>query len=650
MDKLSNEIIPAGGDKIVLAGNPNVGKSVIFNALTGLYTDVSNYPGTTLNMACGRYGSDVLIDTPGVYGVSSLSEEETVTRDIILSADTVVDVVNAVHLEQDLFLTLQIIDMGIPLIVVLNMIDDARREGIKINIPLLEKMLGVPVVSMAAESGIGLADLKRKLKSARTGNAAPSLQEKINKIHPPAGRGEALLILEGDQSISARYSMDPGTEREALYLERRERVNHIVSNVIRETGGEASFSSRLGRWMLRPATGFPLLALTLLVVYELIGVFLAGFIVDSTGELMSNYYEPAIRSLLAVFTPSGSVINTLLVGQYGVLTLTVTYLIGLLLPLVLGIFLVLSVLEDTGYLPRIATLVDRTLAGVGLNGQAVIPLILGFGCVTMAFISTRMLSSDRERRIAIFLLALCVPCSAQLAVIIAILAGQGAAYMVLYGVIIFCLLVCTGTLLSRFLPGGISPLLIELPPLRLPKIRNIMVKTWNRSYHFIIEALPIFAGGTLFLGILDVTGLLDRLRELLAPVTVNWLHLSPEVADILIMGFIRKEFGAAAIINLHMLPLQNFVILLTLSLTVPCIASTMVIFKERGWREGIIIWLSVFCLAFLIGGVATRVLEYFNRFGYLQVPVLAGLIIMATALLLAFLRLPPLRKSSNSLN
>lgn len=176
MDKLSSQIIPAGGDKIVLAGNPNVGKSVIFNALTGLYTDVSNYPGTTLNMACGRLGSDVLIDTPGVYGVSSLSDEETVTRDIVLSADIVVNVANAVHLEQDLFLTQQIIDMGIPLIVVLNMIDDADSEGIKINVPLLEKMLGVPVVSMAAESGIGVADLKRKLKAARPGNVAPSLQ------------------------------------------------------------------------------------------------------------------------------------------------------------------------------------------------------------------------------------------------------------------------------------------------------------------------------------------------------------------------------------------------------------------------------------------------------------------------------------------
>lgn len=646
----SSKILPVGGDKIVLAGNPNVGKSVIFNALTGLYMNVSNYSGTTLNMACGRYGRDVIIDTPGVFSVSSFSEEETIARDIILSADIIINVVNAVHLEQDLFLTLQIIDMGSPLIVALNMIDDAEREGIEINIPLLEKMLGVTIIPMVAERGTGLADLKNNLKSARVGHVDPSLQERINEIHPPAGRGEALLILEGDPSISAKYGMDPGPGREDLYLARRERVNQIVAQVIRETGGETSFSSRLGRWMLRPVTGFPLLVLTLWVIYELVGVFLAGFIVDSTEGIMSNYYEPAIRYLLAFFLQPESVISTLLVGQYGVLTLTVTYLIGLLLPLVLGIFLVLAVLEDTGYLPRIATLVDRTLAGMGLNGQAIIPLILGFGCVTMAFISTRMLASDRERRIAIILLALCVPCSAQLAVIIAIMAGQGAGYMTLYLVLIFCLLVFTGTLLNSFLPGGVSPLLIELPPLRLPKIRNVMVKAGLRTHDFIKEAFPIFAAGTLFLGILDITGLLNGLRKLLEPVTVNWLHLPAEVADILVMGLIRKEFGAAAILNLHMLPLQNFVILLTLSLTVPCIASTMVIFKERGWREGIMIWFAVFFLAFLIGGGATRLLEISSGFGYLQIPLLSGLIIAVTAGLLVLLRLTIVKKPSNNLN
>jgi len=640
------EDIPSGGRKIVLAGNPNVGKSVVFNNLTGLYRDVSNYPGTTLNMACGRYNGDVVIDTPGVYGISSLSEEEKITRDIILAADVLVNVVNAVHLEQDLFLTMQIIDMGVPMVLALNLVDEADREGMEINAPLLEKLLDIPVVSMAAEHGVGMDELRRKIDLARPGQAAPGLLESIEKVHPPAGRGEALLILEGDREISQRFGLTPGTDRESLYKGRRERVNNLVALVVKETRKAESFTSRLGRWMLMPATGFPLLALTLWAVYELVGVFFAQFIVANTESFMTGYYEPALRSLLDGIFPPGTVISMILTGQYGVLTLTVTYLIGILLPLVLGIFLVLSILEDSGYLPRIAILVDRTLIGAGLNGQAVIPAILGFGCVTMACISTRVLGSDRERRIAIFLLALGVPCSAQMAIIIAVLSGQGAFYMILYVLIMLGVLLCTGALLSRLLPGETSPLLIELPPLRLPMPRNFLIKTWTRSYQFIKEALPIFALGTLFLSILEVTGLLRGLRNVLTPVTVNWLHLPQEVADIFVMGLIRKEFGAAAILSLQMLPLQNFIVLLTLSLTVPCIAATMVIFKERGLREGLVVWSAVFGLAIFIGGMSTRLLEYMFRAGFSQIPVLLAPVILVTAFLVVLSILSRLRRAS----
>lgn len=631
--------IPAGGKKIVLAGNPNVGKSVFFNALTGLYMDVSNYPGTTLDMACGRYGADVVIDTPGVYGVSSFNEEEKITRDIILSADIVVNIVDAVHLERDLFLTLQIIDMGVPVVVALNMVDEAVREGLKINVSLLEKKLGVPVVSTVAIRNIGMDELKRRIYFARPGHVDSFLLEKLSKINPPPSRGEALLVLEGDPVISERCGVQPGTEREAVYRARRERVNKIAAQVVKETSEGASFAARLGRWMLLPITGFPLLALTLWVVYELVGVFFAQFVVDISEGIMTGYYEPAVRFLLGKFITPDSALSTILAGQYGLLTLTVTYLIGLLLPLVLGVFLVLSTLEDSGYLPRIATLVDRTLAGLGLNGQAIIPLILGFGCVTMACITTRLLGSDRERRIAIFLLALGVPCSATMAIITAVLAGLGAYYMLLYILFMFSIVVCTGTLLGRFLPGSPSPLLIELPPLRLPRLQNVWKKAWLKSYQFIKEAFPLFAGGTLFLSILEVSGLLQGLRNLLVPLTVGWLHLPTEVADIFIMGSIRKEFGAAAILTLEMLPLQKFVVMLTLSLTVPCIASTMVIFKERGWREGLFIWLVVFTLAFLIGGAATRLLEAFSTSGSLHSPALFGVIILGLAALLGLTRM-----------
>lgn len=621
--------LPSGGKKIVLAGNPNVGKSVFFNALTGLYTDVANYPGTTLDIACGRYNGDVVIDTPGVYGVSGYSEEEEITRDIILAADIVVNIVDAVHLERDLFLTLQIIDMGVPVIVALNMTDEAERGGMRINHALLAELLGVPAVPTAAIHHTGIDELKGKIHQARAGLVDSSLQEKLNQISTTCDRGEALLILEGDPAVSERCGATPGTEREAIYRARRERANQVASQVVQETDDKKGFAEKLGRWMLLPVTGFPLLLLTLWVVYELVGVLIAQNIVDFTEEFMIGHYEPVVRSLLGgLFDPS-SVLTTILAGQYGVLTLTVTYLIGLLLPLVLGIFLVMAILEDSGYLPRIATLVDRSLSSLGLNGQAVIPLILGFGCVTMAVISSRLLNSERERRIAIFLLAFGVPCSAQMAIIMAVFAGLGPTYLLLYVLIMVSILTITGTLLGRFLPGAPAPLLIELPPLRLPKPKNFIKKAWTRAYDFIKEAFPLFAGGALFLSILEVTGLLNGLRRLLMPLTVSWLHLPPEIADVFIMGAIRKEFGAATIMNLNMFPIQDFVVMLTLTLTVPCIASTIVILKERGWREGVMFWCIIYALAFLIGGVTARLLEYFSKTGALQAK-LFGLIILVT--------------------
>jgi len=630
--------LPAGGKKIVLAGNPNVGKSAFFNALTGLYTDVANYPGTTLDIACGRYNGDVVIDTPGVYGVAGYSDEEEITRDIILAADLVINIIDTVHLERDMFLTLQIIDMGIPVIVALNMADEAEREGMLINHTLLEELLGVPVVNTVAVHHTGIDEIKERISQARPGRVDSFLLEKISQLNTPCNRGEALLILEGDATVSERCGATPGNERESIYQARREKANLLASQVVKESGENQGFADKLGRWMLLPVTGFPLLILTLWGVYELVGVFFAQFIVGFTEGLFRSYYEPLIQSLLGSLLGFDSVLTTILAGQYGVLTLTVTYLIGLLLPLVLGIFLVMAILEDSGYLPRIATLVDRALGALGLNGQAVIPLILGFGCVTMACISTRLLTSDRERRMAVFLLAFGVPCSAQMAIIMAVFAGLGSIYLLLYILILFSILTTTGTLLGRYLPGNPSPLLIELPPLRLPQPRQFVKKAWTRTYNFIKEAFLLFAGGALFLSIMEVAGLLHGLRTLLAPLTVNWLHLPPEIADVFIMGAIRKEFGAATIMNLHMLPIQDFVVMLTLTLTVPCIASTMVILKERGWREGILMWVVIYALAFFIGGVTVRLLEAFSQSGFLQAPWLFVLIICSVGAVLGLAR------------
>ncbi len=591
--------------KIVLVGNPNSGKSVFFNYLTGMYVDVSNYPGTTLEISTGRFGQDEIIDTPGVYGISSFNDEERVARDVILQADVVVNIVNATHLERDLFLTQQIIDTGIPIIVALNMLDEAERIGLVIDIEALSEELGAPVIPAVAIRKKGLDLLAKSFSRAKIGNSDPELQCKIDPISIKTGnRGEALLILEGDPEIAAKYKLSPGNLREEIYLKRRQRVNEIVGRAIQTVQARTSPSRTLGKMLLHPLTGWPVLIAALWLMYQFIGVFVAGTVVGITEEgIMTGLYEPAIRNLISRVVSPESMLGQVLIGEFGLLTMTVTYLLGLLLPLVVGFYLFLAIWEDSGYLPRVAALVDRSMNAIGLNGRAVIPLILGFGCVTVATITTRLLGSERERRIAIFLLGLAIPCSAQLGVIAGLLAGVGLNYIILYLVVILMILVTAGTVLKNVLPGKTSDLLIDLPPLRMPRLDNILKKTVIKSTNFLVEAAPIFALGSFMISIMHITGLLDLIQNALAPFTVGWLGLPASAATTFIMGLVRRDFGAAGLSTMNMTPLQTVVSLITITLFVPCIASVMMIFKERSKREAAAVWLSTWLIAFLTGGI-----------------------------------------------
>ena len=610
---------------IVVVGNPNVGKTAIFNALTGNYGDVSNFPGTTVDTCYGLAGRNIVIDTPGVYGISSFTGEEKLVRDLVLSADTVIDVVDSAHLERDLFLTLHLIDLGIPLVVALNMADETVRYGLSLNIEALEEILGVPVLPTVAVEKGGLGALARRLPEARRGSREVALSRRLGEMAGELGTSEAmaLLLLEGDITTARSLGLPPGSERMHLYKNRRDRVNRAVRLVTSQTPAEGRLLDKLGQIMIRPLTGFPILVLIMVLIYLVVGVFFAQLVVDFTeGKLMGGYYEPFVRSSLSSRLNLESPLGVILTGQFGLLTMSISYVLGLLTPLVVGFFLVLSLLEDSGYLPRVAILMDRLLGVAGLNGMATIPLVLGFGCVTAAIITTRLLPSDRERRIAIFLLSLAVPCSAQLALVTAIMARQGPAYFILYGLVILLVITTAGILLSRLLPGQSSPLLMDLPPLRLPRLDNVLQKTWMRSWHFLKEAFPLFVGGALFLSLLKVTGTLDLIQNYMDPITVGWLKLPRESASAFIMGFIRREFGPAGMVDFPMAEGQRFILMVTLTLFVPCIASVMVIFKERGWKEGLAIWFSVLVLAFLAGGLLARLLGLLTAVGGGDAPLL----------------------------
>lgn len=607
----ANSLVARDGvETVVLAGNPNVGKSVVFNALTGIYVDVSNYPGTTVELTRGRIGERDLVDTPGVYGVSSFNDEETVARDIIMDADVVVNVVDAVHIERDLFLTLQLLDMGKHVVVALNMADEARAQGVAIDRDLLEDLLGVPVIETVATTGTGIPALVSAIDRARTGNGDRDLEGDLVLMASRVGtRAEALLVLEGDEVVAARHGVEPGDQRDAIYTRRRVRVNDIVGHVLTESDRGLRFSARLSRAMMHPATGIPMLGLLLWAMYVVLGQWIAGGVVGFLEvTVMQGHWEPLVRSLVGSVFAAGSPVYTVLAGEFGVLTMTPTYLIGVILPLVTGFYLLLGVLEDSGYLPRIAALADRSLTGLGLNGRAVIPLILGLGCVTMGTLTTRILGSRRERFIATALMAIAVPCSAQIAVIAALMAGVGPLYAAGYFAALLGIFVLVGTVLAKLTPGVTTGLLIDIPSLRVPRAENVLRKTVTKVWHFMREVALFFVIGAALISVLQVTGALEWIQRALVPLTVGWLGLPPEAATAFVMGFVRRDFGAAGFFSMNLTSAQLLVAMVTITIFVPCIASIMVIVKERGWGYMAGLFASSVGLAFLVGGLLARAL------------------------------------------
>lgn len=605
--------IPGTAKKIVLAGNPNVGKSVFFNYLTGLYVDVSNFPGTTIDISSGKFGENAVMDTPGVYGVSSFNDEEKVARDIILYADIILNVVDAVHLERDLFLTQQIIDMGKPVVVALNMMDDVKRNGLKIDIDLLSKELGVEIIPTTAIKGEGLSKVKDAIYRAKPGNRIKEVKEIIDTLMNNVDtESEALLLAEEDENIIDRHNIKSFEgQREYIYKLRRNRVDAIVNKIVSETNENASFKTKLGRMMLRPITGIPILFAVLYLMYQAIGVFVAQTVVGITEEvIMGGYYHSFIMNTIGRFLSDSTLVGQLLIGEFGLITMVPIYILGLLLPLVVGFYFFLSIMEDSGYLPRIAALVDRALTSLGLNGRAIIPMILGFGCVTMATITTRLLGSKREKFIATMLLGLAIPCSAQLGVIMGLIAPLGFKAFIIYCGTIFAVFVITGTLLNKLMPGKSTDLLIDLPPLRLPKLTNVLKKTYLKSIMFLKEASPLFILGGLLITILQYTGMLDSIAKVLEPLTVGFLKLHPKVAQALIMGIVRRDFGAAGLNDLASQGLlsapQVVVSLVAITLFVPCIAAIMVIFKERSWKESALIYIGSFIISFLTAGLLAQ--------------------------------------------
>ncbi|OGI01397.1 MAG: ferrous iron transport protein B [Candidatus Melainabacteria bacterium GWF2_37_15] len=591
-----------GQPKIALVGNPNVGKSAMFNALTGCYyAEVSNYPGTTVDVSKAFIKEGEIIDTPGAYSIGNYTDDEVVTRKIIEKSDIIINVTSALSLERDLFLTYQLLELDLPLIVVVNQTDEAKIRGIQIDFEKLENLLGVKVIPAVAVANKGISEILKSIrdKEYKLSCHQLSVKEKIAQI----------LELDNDS-----------IKKEQVYSEIRKNITQIIAEVISEVEKQVNISYIVGNLLLNPYIGAITTIFMLYLLYKVVGVFIAGDLVNFLeNEIIATHYIPWITEIVVKIIPSGA-INEILIGEFGILTMTVQYLIGVLLPMIFGFYIFMSILEDSGYLPRLAVLSDRFMSKIGLNGRAIIPVILGFGCVTMATITTRILGSKRERTIATAILNLIVPCSAQIGIILGLIAVIGGLVpWLIYLSTLFILMALVGTALNRLLPGKSTDLFIELPPMRVPLLKNVLSKTLVKTWYFLQEATPIFILGFLIISVLHITNALAIIQHLFEPLTVGLLNLPKETANMFIMGLIRRDFGAAGLAEMAGMGggtailnnIQILVSLIVLTLFVPCIAAVVMLFKERGFKEATFIWFGSWVLAFGTGAIISRILYFF---------------------------------------
>jgi ferrous iron transport protein B len=567
--------------RVTLVGQPNVGKSVVFGRLTGRYVTVSNYPGTTVAVTTGRalIGAEVcdVTDTPGVNALEgTISEDERITHEVVSGPETdlVVQVADARNLRRALMLTSQIARFRKPMVLALNMVDEAWARGIAVDAAALEAELGVPVIEMVAVEGRGLPELRSALARACVPRS-PS--------HADASR------------------------RAAWAHEVTGRVRRVTSLSL------ARIPEALARATRRPLTGLPILAVVLYALYLFVGVFGAQTLVRLLEDgVFGRGVNPAAIWLANRFIPI-PLVRDFFVGEYGLITMGLTYAIAIVLPVVATFFLVFGFLEDSGYIPRLAIFCDRIFRVMGLNGKAVLPMVLGLGCDTMATMTTRILGTPKERLIAILLLALGIPCSAQLATILGILGGISfAALATLFGVVIGQMFL-VGWLAARVLKGERSEFILELPPIRWPRLGNLLTKTRLRVWWYLGEAVPLFLVGTVLLFALDRVGALSVMSAAGRPIVTGLLGLPPATAQILVMGFLRRDYGAAGLFQLahsgQLSGVQAVVALTVMTLFVPCVANFLMMVRERGLKTGFAILGVVTPVAILTGAGLNYVLR-----------------------------------------
>jgi ferrous iron transport protein B len=541
--------------RILLMGNPNVGKSALFSRLTGVKAIVSNYPGTTISFTRGymKLGEEraEVIDVPGTYTLEPTSEAEEIALKLLKSGDIVIDVANAINLERNLYLTLQLLERGIPMVVALNLWDDTKHRGVDIDLEKLRELLGVPVIPTVAVTGQGIKQLVENINNATS-------------PHPPTRTRD----------------------------ERWATIGNIIEQVQRISHRHHTWLERLEDASVSPLTG-GIIALAILAasffVVRFIGEGLINYVLD---PLFNNLWAPVVLKLSQLMG-GGGFLHDIVVGKivggevnfvesFGLLTSGLFVPLGMVLPYIVAFYLVLGILEDTGYLPRLAVLMDTIMHRLGLHGYAIIPNLLGLGCNVPAILATRILESKRERFIAATLISIAVPCAALQAMIFGLVGARGVQYVAMVYGTLFVVWIILGFILNRTVKGFSPELLIEIPPYRLPPWRTVLQKLWFRIYGFLAEAIPIILGAILVINVLYILGVFDAIANFTAPVVTGILGLPKEAVTALVIGFLRKDVALGMLAPLSLSAGQLVVGSVVLAMLFPCIATFVVLLRELG--------------------------------------------------------------------
>ncbi|MBU5438980.1 ferrous iron transporter B [Tissierella sp. MSJ-40] len=559
--------------KILLMGNPNVGKSVIFSKLTGVHVESSNYTGTTVDYTLGEINfkdrEGVMIDVPGTYSLEASSEAEEVAVALLEEgADAVICVLDATHLDRNLDLAFKLKEHSIPIIYCLNLMDVAERQGITIDTEKLSKELDGPVISTVAIKNIGLQDLlKKSIELAGTARTPePELDDK----------------------------------------DRWNKINKIVDKVQSKVEKEPTFIEKLENWTIQPWPGIPIAFLVLIISLGVVvggGKGLRSLVLL---PLVKKVIVPLFTTIVSMIVPAG-LLRNLLVGEFGILIIGIEWPFALILPYVLLFYIVFSFLEDSGYLPRLGVLADGLLKRIGIQGGNIIPIMMGYGCAVPAILGTRAATTYKERLMVAALVSFAIPCASQSGAFIALLGDRSIAALVLMYLISFLVIVMVGIVMNRVIPGKSQPMLLEIPNLLMPDKSAFKKKLKIRMKHFLLEAEVPMMLGILLAAIVAETGILDKFSIWLGPLVEGWLGLPKEASLSLLLGIIRRELAVLPLLELNLNTLQLLVGSVVALFYLPCLSVFAVLAKEFSLKTAIAIGIATTVSAFVFAGLINQI-------------------------------------------